>query len=444
MFTRIVLFLLLCNCLLSQENVFLSMGQWIDGKFVKGYMDSNGYNVFDFKKGFFYRQIVPYAPLPGGQEYPKDANRFTFNEETKQYDRPKRFITSISQSPIFFVNGEIYSVVKGGKPLISFQNIEPTGDGNTKSKENTQTKEIVPVMELLVFLNGEWNLEASLKTNSMGVILPLSNGNYLVGLRDGHSVDENKRELNPFGIYRKNNRGNLDLVRTIDLENYEIWRDEVSLMPTNIAITDGYYTFISNATGMIWTFSSNNGRLARSRTLYPDVLESLKSKKRIVPIITCAQPTNNGEILFSAWSSKLCIEGGKIVELINTTRRQLFSSSSKNEEEEEELKKNIDKMQNSIFELDPIVRWYKYDPATGQLTRKPIGPEGSKNIILSREEYVEYRDWFINEDGTEIFYMGNSKLAYLIPNEQNRLKKDGKVENTSVKGESKTNALATK
>jgi hypothetical protein len=371
------------------------MGQWIDGKFVLGQRDYDGYNIIDFKESHIFKQHVPYAPLPKGQEYPEATNRLAFDGKTFKW--PKAINTGIGQSSIFFTDGDVYTVVIGGKPQ---------------------------AMQLTSFIDGEWLPQAELDTDSQGVILPLRNGTFLVGIREGHLVGDNKHDANPFGIYKRNTKGKLEFIEIIDIKS-AVEGIKIMHIPEiqNIAITGDHYTFIDADMGALWSFSKSTGRLIRSKVLYPEVIEALKSNKWVVPVIICAQPTNDGEILISAWSGKLCLEGGSIATIIDEIGRERYRKT--NNLTSDEIFEKINQLHDSICALDPVIRWYNYDPVSGSLKRERTSPKGANNFISSRDEYIEYRKWCLNSE-RELFYIDSNKLIFLHPEKKVDLSKIAK------------------
>jgi hypothetical protein len=185
---------------------------------------------------------------------------------------------------------------------------------------------------------------------------------------------------------------------------------------SSIAITEDHYTYINPEIGMLWTFSINNGRLTRFKSLYPRVIEALDSGNWIVPVIIWAQPTNDGEILISAWSDKLCIEGGKF----RRARAEMVRAAQKIDEE---LFNNEDQLHDSIIAIDPVVKWYKYNPTSGALVKEVSAPKGGKDFFESSKDYDEYRYWCLNGEGTELFYIDMEKLRYLHPEKKLDLSK---------------------
>lgn len=373
----------------AQAFSYLEIGQWIGDKYVLGFPNRDGYVAVDFKGKLASWQDITYAPLPNGQPNPEGVNRFTYDGDDIQ--RPKLITGKIGQSKVFFTDFNTFSVVYGAEPR---------------------------VMQLACYIGGEWAATCELETMSQGAILPLRNGNFIVGLRDGHQVDENKHDRNPFGIYRTNNKGKLQLFSMIDfaseLQNVDIGKVTVDLASgiPSIAFTEDHYTYINPAIGMMWTFSKSNGRLVRSRALYPEVIDALKSNKKVVPPIIWAQPTADNEILISAWSSKLCIEGGELqdhYDILSRTGYGLFTTSEARRELIEDRVKMTEAMQQQMIDIDPTVRWYRYNPANGTFAREPYGPRGAKDIIESREEYRKYRTWSLNDEGAELYYLDLNK-----------------------------------
>lgn len=374
----------------AQAISYLNMGQWIDGKYAMGYQNRNGFTTIDFKEKLVCWEDTPYAPLPKGQLHPEGVNRITFDGDTIQ--RPKLFSSYIGQSKVFFTDNAYFSTVWGGEPS---------------------------AMQLLHNNNGVWQAVCELDTKSQGTILPLRNGRFLVGLREGHQVNEDLHDFNPFGIYRMGAKGKLHLVEIIDLGS-ELKNMNISLVATDlagniesVAITEDHYSYINPAVGTIWTFSKSNGRLTRSKIIYPELIDVIKSNKRIVPPITWAQPTADNEILISAWSSKLSIEGGDLM-----LQYDKLSNNKLSPMPIEDMVKQTEKLQNEIIAIDPIVKWYRYNPATGAVIKEPYGPQGAKDIVESRNDYLKYRTWCPNNDGTEMYYVDVNRLYIVKPGEK--------------------------
>jgi len=376
-----------CSNLLAQSFTMLNMGQWVDDKFIVGNNNTDGYKIFDFKKGLVYKQHVPYAPLPGGEPYPTDVNRMNFDEIENVFHHPKTSDLRLGTSSIFFSDNIMYAI---------------TWSDSSRA------------LQLTSFVDDQWMTQAELDTISQGVILPLRDGYFLVGLRDGHQIEKNKHDPNPFGIYRKDSKGKLQFLKIIDFVSH-LGKLDVSYTSVDLAhrtrcfaFTEDHYTYINPDIGMIWTFSKANGKLTRSKTLYPKLLEALRSGKRIVPTVIWAQPTADMHVLISAWSDKLCMDGGELL----YRRDEMWRTSTKIDEE---LLSLDFKLHDLIIAIDPILRWYRYDPATGVLLKEPQAPNGGRDIIKSRDEYLLYRNWYPNNELTEIFYINLDTLTTLHP-----------------------------
>ena len=385
-----IFFFLTCISLGAQNYSYLVMGQWVDDQFVMGIENHDGYKVFDFEKKVVYTQRMPYAPLPKNQEVAEGVNRTVFDGAA--FIRPRMYVPSIGQSSIFIADGQVCTIVwcEGDEPTL----------------------------QLAYFVDGEWEPQAELGTISQGVILPLRSGNFLVGLREGHATDGGeKHDPRPFGRYRKNSRGELVLIDIIDTKlpsdniNIANFTSHLASRTNHIAITDDHYTYIDPDTGTFWTFSKDTGRLIRSRALYSAAISALNDGKTIVPAIIGAQPTPDGQILVSAWSSKVCIEGGEIIQAMN-----VLSNTRNHNLSREEAWEQMTKLAESLFAIDPLVRWYRYDPAFGTITMDTSAPAGGKDIINSRIDFLmESRHWCLNSDGTELFYINLDGLALIHP-----------------------------
>ena len=327
------------------------VGQWVQNRYTHHNFDANVVTILDDQGG-----VVEQIKLPVRE------NKTFLSEDGKPFQ---------SQGPSFgrpYAWEETWHIVR-----------------HAKNPQDRRQEDI----ELMALEQGTWHPEVVV-TLPRGVgsqVFPFGEKRYL--FITGATLPKTaSRKWSPFQIYRRNDKDQLTFDGVLDPElpgavEKELRMESITFIPV---LTGSHLTLISPNRGRIWSFNLAEGKLARTRDLFtlpPTRFRTAFGPLPFYPIVLNTIPGADGTLLLMTRSERAVQETLLESEQIHL-QGNLFFDAGKDQRPLAEA--NMQKAQDRAFSNNPIMQWWNFDPATGDLKRLDSAPMGGMDILHTEKD----------------------------------------------------------